>query len=105
MSGDLDDKAELSTLIEQVSDLHRRALKEYAPVVEEMLFNGTRDVQHIERTLDGLLDFCGHDAVLPLYRRLCRYYYDIDPAAAVSYVHAYREMWDSESEHFSEDKK
>jgi len=44
----------------------------------------------------ALLDFCGHAPTLQLYRRLCRHYFDIDPVATVSYINAYREMWDSE---------
>jgi nucleoside-triphosphatase len=32
-----------------------------------------------------------------LYKKLCRYYFGIDPKATVNYVNAYREMWDSES--------
>jgi hypothetical protein len=31
---------------------------------------------------------------LSLYKKLCRYYFAIDPEATVSYVNAYREMWD-----------
>ena len=57
-----------------------------------------RDVQQIEHTLDGLLDFCGYAPVLEMYRRLCRHYWDIGPAATADYVKAYRERWDSEEE-------
>ena len=85
-------------LAERLQALNRRAVTEYTPVVEAILRSGDRDIRHIEHTLDGLLDFCGHDPALQLYRRLCRHYYDIDPAATVSYIEAYREMWDSESE-------
>ncbi len=42
-----------------------------------------------------LLDFCGHEPVLQLYKKLCRHYWDIDPAATADYVNAYREYWDS----------
>lgn len=85
-------------LAEQLQALNQRAVIAYAPLVEAILRSGDRDIRHIEHTLDGLLDFCGHDPALQLYRRLCRHYYDIDPAATVSYIEAYREMWDSESE-------
>lgn len=57
-----------------------------------------RDVAHIERTLDGLLDFCGHEPVLALYKQLCRHYWAINPTAAADYIAAYRERWDSESD-------
>lgn len=55
----------------------------------------SRDARRIERTLDGLLDFCGNPPTLDLYRRLCRHYFDIDPVATASYINAYRELWDS----------
>lgn len=83
-------------LAEQMGDLHRQAVAQYTPVVEDILRTGSRDVRAIEQTLDGLLGFCGSDPALQLYRRLCRHYFTIDPSAAVHYVHAYREMWDSE---------
>ncbi len=57
-----------------------------------------RNVSQIERTLDGLLDFCGDDAILMLYRRLCRHYWSIDPVATARYVQFYRQMWDAKPE-------
>lgn len=55
-----------------------------------------RDARHIEGTLDGLLDFCSYEPALRLYKKLCRYYFHINPNATVKYVDAYRELWDSE---------
>lgn len=78
-----------------LSRLARRAEAGYTPVVESLLADGSKDVRTIEQTLDGLLDFCFDADVLRLYRRLCRHYYDLDPAAAASYVRAYRDMWDA----------
>ena len=47
-----------------------------------------------ELTLEfGMLDFCGHEPVLQMYRQLCRHYWLIDPVAAAFYVNAYRERW------------
>jgi len=45
-----------------------------------------------------MFDFCFDDEVLVLYKRLCRYYVDIDPEATASYVHAYRKMWDEQEQ-------
>ena len=88
---------DLTALASRIQELNQRAAREYAPLVEDLLRSGSRDVRRIEQTLDGLLDFCGYDPVLMLYRRLCRHYWDIDPAAAARYVRFYREMWDSAS--------
>jgi len=81
-----------------VRDLQGRAAQQYRPVVEEILRTGSRDAAHIERTLDGLLDFGSHEPVLAMYRQLCRHYWEIDPTATADYVHAYRERWWSEED-------
>lgn len=78
--------------------LARQAVELYGPAVEAIVRSRCQDVRQIEQTLDGLLDFCFDPDALRLYRQLCRYYYDLDPAATASYVQAYREMWDSETE-------
>jgi hypothetical protein len=84
-------------LAAQIQGLNHRAEVEYTPLVQDIIRSRSRDVRLIEQTLDGLLDFCGYDPVLQLYRRLCRHYWDIDPVATASYVGFYREMWDSET--------
>ena len=83
-------------IAERLQSLNRQAVQEYSPVVEDILRSHNRDTQQIEQTLDGLLDFCGYEPALVLYKRLCRHYWEIDPVATASYIHAYREMWDSE---------
>ncbi len=83
-------------LAAQIQGLNHRAEVEYTPRVQDIIRSRSPDVRLIEHTLDGLLDFCGYDPVLQLYRRLCRHYWDIDPVATASYVGFYREMWDSE---------
>ncbi len=78
--------------------LHRLAVEQSTPIVEGILRSRSRDVRHIEQTLDRLLDHCCYEPALLLYRRLCRHYWEIDPVATVSYVNAYRELWDSPDE-------
>ena len=91
-----DDLQTIRTLAGSMRDLQRQAEQAYRPVVDDILRTRSRDTQHIEHTLDGLLDFCGHEPVLQLYKKLCRHYWDIDPAATADYVNAYREYWDSD---------
>ena len=76
--------------------LARKAEQQYLPEVENVLRTQCRDPQRIERLLDGLLDFGFDDAMVRLYKKLCRYYFTIDPEATVSHVKAYRELWDDE---------
>ncbi len=85
------------SLARGVRDLQQQAAQQYQPVVDDILRTRSRDVRHIEQTLDGLLDFCGHEPVLRMYKNLCRHYWDVDAAATADYVNAYREYWDSEA--------
>ena len=85
-------------LAREMGAIERRAAEQYQPVVDDILRTGTRDAEHIERTLDGLLELCGHEPVLAMYRQLCRYYWDIDPVATAYHVNAYRERWDSDEQ-------
>ncbi len=92
-------KTSIDPLIEHLgkslTGLARRAVALYAPMVDALVDEDSRDVQAIERTLDGLLDFGFDHEALRLYRRLCRHYFAFSPAAAAQYVAYYREMWDA----------
>lgn len=87
----------IRTLAGSMRDLQQRAARELAPVVDDILRTRSRDIRHIEHTLDCLLDCCGHGPVLEMYRKICRHYWDIDPVATADYVNAYREYWDGEA--------
>jgi hypothetical protein len=76
--------------------LARRAEREYALEVEALLKDQSRDSQRIEHLLDGILDFCFDSSMLYLYKKLCRYYFKINPEATAWYVYAYRDLWDEE---------
>ena len=88
----------IRTLAGSMRNLQRQAAQQYKPVVDDILRTRSRDTRHIEHTLDGLLDFCGHEPVLQLYKQLCRHYWAIDPAATADYINAYREYWDSDAQ-------
>ena len=86
----------VSVIAQEIQGLQALAVAQYTPEVEAIIASRSRNVRQIEQTLDGLLDFCGHDPALQLYRRLCRHCFAIDPAATASYIDTYRKMWDSE---------
>lgn len=88
----------IRTLAGSMQNLQRQAAQQYQPVVDDILRTRSRDTRHIEHTLDGLLDFCGHEPALQLYKQLCRHYWDIDPAATADYINAYREYWDNDTQ-------
>jgi hypothetical protein len=76
------------------NQLARQAEQQYTFEVEALLKAQSRDPQRIEHLLDGILDFCFDSAILSLYKKLCRYYFKINPEVTASYVYAYRDMWD-----------
>jgi len=78
--------------------LARQAEQQYSFEVEAILREQCCEPQRIECLLDGMLDFCFDDEMLYLYKKLCRYYFKMDPVATASYVYAYREMWDEKGE-------
>ena len=81
----------------RIKGLQREAAQQYKPMVDDILHSRSRDAKQIEQTLDRLLDFCGHEPVLLMFKQLCRHYWDIDPVTTASYINAYREYWDSEN--------
>jgi hypothetical protein len=88
----------LSSLGESLMRINQQAVQAYTPMVEDILNSCSQDKAYIESTLDGLLSFCGYEPALALFRKLCRYYWDLDKEATAYHVTAYREMWDSETE-------
>ncbi|MEI8138565.1 MAG: hypothetical protein WCI03_01715 [bacterium] len=94
---DYDDMFEsIRGLAEQLQALNQQAVLAYTSIVDDILRSSSRDTNHIEHTLDGLLSFCCYEPALQLYKKLCRHYFFINPVATAEYINAYREMWDSE---------
>ena len=94
----MDDRVEsIGEMTGETRKLAREAERQYSAEVEAILKAQSRDSRRIERCLDGMLGFCFDDEMLVLYKKLCRYYFDIEPKASVSYVQAYREIWEGES--------
>ena len=88
----------IGDLVMASKQLADQAVQSYGLEVDSLLQEQSRDTRRIERLLDGMLDFCFDSAMLPLYKKLCRYYFKIDPEATVFYINSYREMWDEEDD-------
>jgi len=70
----------------------------WKPKAENIIITKSKDINAIEHTLDALCEAAFDDEVLALFKKLCRYYYDIDPQATVEQIQFYREMWDNNEE-------
>ena len=84
------------SIILSIQELCWRAVKEYTPEVNAVIIEKIIDYVHIEHLLDGMLDFCFNEDMLNLFKKLCRYYYHINPEGTISYINAYRELWDND---------
>lgn len=84
-------------IAKSLKSLARQAEAQYVFEVEEIIQSKDRSPQRIQHLLDSMLGFCFEDRVLALYKKLCRYYFYIDPEVTAFYINSYREMWDEES--------
>jgi hypothetical protein len=88
---------EIGKIVQLQKQLAKQAVKEYSVLVDHIIFSKSNDQNHIEHTLDGILDFCFDDNMLVVFKKLCRYYYYINPEATEFYVNEYKELWDNDS--------
>jgi len=47
-----------------------------------------------------MLDFADNEEILVTYRKLCRYYLDINPQETAEYIQSYKEMYDADGKLF-----
>ena len=78
--------------------LFRQAVPLAKAEVDAIIQSGEQDTQRTEHQLDHMLGLCCDPDMLVVFKRLCRYYYGIDPVATAGYVQAVREMWDMPDE-------
>jgi len=88
---------DLQPLIKQLQALHQQAYRQYLPQVDALIQINTKDDNTIQTLLDKLLDFCGEEQMVLLFKKLCRYYWVINPEATADYINYYREIFDPES--------
>lgn len=91
------DKSKIS-LIERMQKLTQTALIEYSAEVNKIIDSKITTHNQIENLLDKMLVFCLDDEMLSLFKKLCRYYYKINPQITAEYINIYREIWDNENE-------
>ena len=80
---------------QQLTALFRQAIHAANVDVNDIIQRGERDRAYIDHQLDHMLGFCCDPDMLAVFKRLCRYYFTIDPVATAEHINAYREMWDT----------
>jgi hypothetical protein len=88
----------IAQLAPQMATLFRQAIQAANVAVDDIIQSREQDTAYIDHQLDHMLGFCCDPDMLLVFKRLCRYYFGIDPVATAGYVNAYREMWDMADE-------
>ncbi|PHQ33147.1 hypothetical protein [Rhodopirellula bahusiensis] len=94
----------VSGLAKEISGLHLQLAESQRPLVNQLIAQKSRDTAAIERVLDQLLDSAAHPVGLELLRKLCSYYWTINPQATAEYIQAYRDMWGDDDAESSEER-
>ena len=79
----------------QLKKINEIAYNQYKPITSD-LCSRNAPLDEVEYTLDRMLDFCGDDAVLRLFKNICRHYFNIYPEMIANQINSYREIWDTE---------
>lgn len=79
----------------QIKRINEVAYIQYKPIAYD-LCSRVAPISEVEHTLDRMLDFCGCDEVLSLFKKICKHYYEIYPEMITFEINSYREFWDSE---------
>lgn len=84
-------------LADSINKITQEAFIIYEPQVDRIYRNKVKDEKEIELIIEALLDYSYDDKILLLFKRICQYYYKINPTVTYEYVMIYRDLWDSES--------
>ena len=95
MMNDID--SSIKEIANQINNLHEEAYYAYLGPVENLCNNPDASQNEVEHMLDNLLDFCGYDKVLRLFKKVCRTFYEKYPQCIVDYIMIYREEYDPDS--------
>lgn len=88
----------IAQLAPQIAALFRQAIQAANVAVDDIIQSGEQDTAYIDQQLDHMLGFCCDANMLLAFKRLCRYYFTIDPAATGEHINGYRAMWDMPDE-------
>lgn len=102
------EKQELYDMCKNIIDLNKQRYVIIKDEIEDIMRNNISDNMKIERKLDEMLDillFYETNNSLLTFRKLCKYYFDINPQATIDYINYYREQNGPEGVKFGNRKK
>ena len=97
--------AEIGGLCKELNAHVKIVVRGIESEVNELIRSCSSDEKHIENLLERLLDYSSFEEGLALFKRLLRYYFDINPEVTADYVMLYKELYDSEENQETENLK
>lgn len=95
MSNQAPDIKDLCVRLQAVRDF---AYTQYSDEVRHLLTNKSPSQNQAEHLLDGLLDFCGEERFLKLFKEVCQHLLPSHPSAVQEYIHLYRTQYEELSD-------
>jgi len=87
-------------IAKELQAIYLQAESLYASAVNSIIQRKSKDTKEIEKLLDYMLDFADNERILISYRKLCRYYYNINPQTTAEYIQLYKERYDEDEKLF-----
>jgi len=91
---------DIRAIAKEMQAIYVQAETYYTSAVNSLIQSKRKDEKEIEQILNYMLDFADNEKILALYRKLCRYYYSINPQATAEYIQSYKELYDEDEELF-----
>lgn len=102
------EKEKIFDMCRELIELQKQQYEIVKREIDGIINNKIRNEMYIERKLDEMLDILflyENDDTLLTFRKLCRYYYGINPQATADYIMLYKGQSDPEGVKFGNKAK
>ena len=87
---------EIHALADHLKGIYDMAIAAYTPMVDDICRRKATQ-KEVDWLLTWMFDFVGYEPFLPLFKRVCRAYWQIYPETVAFYIMEYRIEYDPES--------
>lgn len=95
MSNQVPDIKDLCVRLQAVRDF---AYIQYSEEVKCLLADAKPTQKQVEQLMDGLLDFCGEERFLKLFKEVCRHLLPSYPSTVQAYIQLYHTQYEKPSD-------
>jgi hypothetical protein len=91
---------DIQEVAKELQTIYSQAEIAYISAVNFIIQSQSKDEREIKQLLNFMLDFADNENILTAYRKLCRYYLDINPQATAEYIQSYKKLYDADEKMF-----